>query len=110
MYVMFLILSFQVYASLLPGNSNTDKWSNPNDALQFYGAQRTENQKGVTIPSQLRYVKYFAKLANENKGGEVIKYAQTTRILKKITIHTVPKMSGNSCGTQFWAFFGTFMV
>lgn len=36
------------------------------DALEFYGAARTFNQKGVTIPSQIRYVKYFEKLLNSN--------------------------------------------
>jgi hypothetical protein len=27
--------------------------------LEFFANQRTANSKGVTIPSQLRYVKYF---------------------------------------------------
>jgi protein-tyrosine phosphatase len=40
-----------------------EKWATePAEVLNFYAAARTYNQKGVTIPSQIRFVKYFAEL------------------------------------------------
>ena len=45
-----MIVSYLVFAGLFP---NTD------EALIHYSKQRTLNNKGVTIPSQIRYIKYF---------------------------------------------------
>ena len=36
------------------------------ECLQYYGMMRVANGKGVTIPSQIRYVNYFEKMLNEN--------------------------------------------
>lgn len=36
------------------------------EVLSYYGTSRTMDQKGVTIPSQKRYVDYYAALVSEN--------------------------------------------
>ncbi|EGC28823.1 hypothetical protein DICPUDRAFT_93257 [Dictyostelium purpureum] len=61
-------------------------WKNTEDSLRFYAALRTYNQKGVTIPSQIRYVHYFGKSIREN-----IKYVPRTVLLKKIVLKPLPK-------------------
>ena len=43
-----------------------DEYHDPLQTLRFYAQQRTSNGKGVTIPSQRRYVEYFGHLLNHH--------------------------------------------
>ncbi|KAN0006471.1 hypothetical protein ACTFIU_003182 [Dictyostelium citrinum] len=61
-------------------------WKNTEDSLRFYAALRTYNQKGVTIPSQIRYVGYFGRSIRES-----IKYVPRNVTLKKIVLRPLPK-------------------
>lgn len=49
------------------------QFQRPEDALNFYGDKRTHDMKGVTIPSQRRYVDYFSRLLQSKKKYEKVK-------------------------------------
>jgi len=57
------------------------------DCLKYYGIMRVDNGKGVTVPSQIRYVFYFEQILKNN-----IEHPITFKKLciKKIRIVTVP--------------------
>ncbi|KYQ89772.1 protein tyrosine phosphatase [Tieghemostelium lacteum] len=61
-------------------------WQQTEDSLKYYAALRTYNQKGVTIPSQIRYVHYFGKSIREK-----IQYSQKPVLIKKILLKPLPK-------------------
>jgi hypothetical protein len=56
------------------------------DALTYFGVCRTVNGKGVTIPSQIRYVEYFTQVV---KGGGAVPEPAIV-VLNKIRMHTTP--------------------
>lgn len=60
------------------------EWTTAKDALTFYAAMRTYNQKGVTIPSQIRYVHYFEESLIHPPEPK-------TLLLNKIVFRTLPK-------------------
>ena len=57
------------------------------ECLQFYGMMRVENGKGVTIPSQIRYVEYFEKILKDNMAHPII---FVKKIIKKIRMYGIP--------------------
>jgi len=57
----FIICCWLLYNRMFPTYD-------PSLALRFYAVKRTKNQKGVTIPSQIRYVIYFARWLRFERG------------------------------------------
>jgi phosphatidylinositol-3,4,5-trisphosphate 3-phosphatase and dual-specificity protein phosphatase PTEN len=64
-------------------------------ALRFFGEMRTSNGKGVTIPSQMRYVHYF----ETSLKRPVVPY---TYRIRHFRLHTVPNFDvGGGCDPYF---------
>eukprot|EP00794_Sanderia_malayensis_P016826 gene16826-18524_t len=66
------------------------------DALRFYGNARTLNQKGVTIPSQRRYVEYYGHFIRNR-----LQYAATTILLCSFEMNSIPNISNGGCTPYF---------
>lgn len=66
------------------------------DSLEFYGNARTQNGKGVTIPSQIRYVHYYGRMLKEK-----LEYKPITIVMTHIKLKGIPKVEKNSCAPFF---------
>jgi len=66
------------------------------DALQFYGEARTQNAKGVTIPSQRRYVQYYGHLIRNS-----LEYSPKTMLLKAMRFEGIPNEANGTCIPSF---------
>ncbi|XP_070545403.1 phosphatidylinositol 3,4,5-trisphosphate 3-phosphatase and dual-specificity protein phosphatase PTEN-like isoform X2 [Ptychodera flava] len=75
---------------------HTKKFHTAPEALNYYGQARTHNDKGVTIPSQRRYVEYYGQYIAQN-----LDYKQTTLLLKGIQLDTVPMCSNGTSSPSF---------
>jgi phosphatidylinositol-3,4,5-trisphosphate 3-phosphatase/dual-specificity protein phosphatase PTEN len=81
---------------------------NAEEALNFFGSKRTKNSKGVTIPSQRRYVNYFAEFLHRYRDGNRLPSTIPSEPpavalrLKHIRFHTVPNFDiGGGCDPYF---------
>ncbi|XP_046991126.1 phosphatidylinositol 3,4,5-trisphosphate 3-phosphatase and dual-specificity protein phosphatase PTEN isoform X1 [Schistocerca americana] len=70
-------------------------YSTANEALSYYAGMRTHDKKGVTIPSQRRYVGYYATLVQEE-----LKYHPVVLLLKELRIEPLPNLNGGQCSLQ----------
>jgi len=62
-------------------------------ALRFYAVRRVKNQKGVTIPSQIRYCKYFARWLRQERGLTRFPHIHTRNplLLQSVRLQGIPK-------------------
>ncbi|KAF4522633.1 hypothetical protein B566_EDAN003616 [Ephemera danica] len=72
------------------------QFTNANDALSFYGQSRTHDKKGVTIPSQRRYVEYYAQIIQHG-----LEYRPVSLLLKEILLDPLPHLNGIQGNLQF---------
>lgn len=61
------------------------------DAITYYGWKRFVHGRGVTQPSQVRYIHYFEGIYRRMVQSPCIK------VLDKIVITTIPKISNEGC-------------
>ncbi|OTF77815.1 phosphatidylinositol 3,4,5-trisphosphate 3-phosphatase-like protein, partial [Euroglyphus maynei] len=64
---------------------------NSDAALDYYGRQRTRDLKGVTIPSQKRYVHYFEYLVKHN-----LEYRPSHLRLTSLILTSIPVNNGGA--------------
>jgi len=62
------------------------------EAMDYYAEARTQNKKGVTIPSQRRYITYFSYYVRNNYD-----YVPKTILLNSVTFIGVPTFNSGTC-------------
>ena len=72
------------------------------DALKYYGNARTRNAKGVTIPSQRRYVLYYNHLLRHG-----LQYTRTMVLLKGFEMAPIPSFQNSTCSKHCVAILNT---
>ncbi|CAH1180300.1 unnamed protein product [Phaedon cochleariae] len=71
-------------------------FSHAHDALTYYGQKRAQDKKGVTIPSQVRYVEYYEALVRRR-----LCYVPTSVYIKEFVLDPVPNFGGGQACLSF---------
>jgi phosphatidylinositol-3,4,5-trisphosphate 3-phosphatase/dual-specificity protein phosphatase PTEN len=69
---------------------------NADQALEYYSKTRTNDKKGVTIPSQIRYVYYYENIIHNKRS-----YVPKPLLLCAIKFEMIPTFSGGICNPFF---------
>lgn len=75
------------------------RFTDADEALEFYGKTRTRDAKGVTIPSQRRYVHYYGHLIRSG-----LPYERRTLLLTQVRFYTIPHLNNGTCSVFFEMF------
>jgi phosphatidylinositol-3,4,5-trisphosphate 3-phosphatase/dual-specificity protein phosphatase PTEN len=77
--------------------------STANEALEFFAKERTSNKKGVTIPSQLRYVRYMEYyLKKYHSIGKPFPFRDVTINIASFTLNPIANFDvGGGCDPYF---------
>ena len=70
------------------------------DCLKYYGSMRVENGRGVTVPSQIRYVFYFEQIIKNKIPHPIIFKSLCIKSIRMITIPNLNKV-GSGCSPTF---------
>ncbi|CAH1991319.1 unnamed protein product [Acanthoscelides obtectus] len=75
---------------------HSGKFDSADQALNYYGQTRTQDKKGVTIPSQVRYVRYYEMLLRKN-----LAYQPVSMYIKEFVFAPVPHFAGGQSCLSF---------
>ncbi|OQR70076.1 phosphatidylinositol 3 [Tropilaelaps mercedesae] len=76
------------------------RFKNADEALKHYAKVRTVDEKGVTIPSQRRYVEYYARMR-----GSSLQYENTRLLLRTVTLDNIPLVNAIGASMGFTVYY-----